>query len=179
MRTELKYGLIIGLLSAAWVMGEYAAGLHTDLIEYHPIVTWFGMLIPIIGIVLALKEKRALQGKSLTYGQGVLTGFIVSVITALIGSLFFYIYIEIINPDFFPAMIAGARDQAETAGLDADMARKNAEMYFNMKSYLMQTFFGSIIFGLVVSLIAAAILRRDPVKPKDDLEAGANFSAIK
>ncbi|MDQ3192124.1 MAG: DUF4199 domain-containing protein [Bacteroidota bacterium] len=162
MKTEIKFGLTTGVLTAIWLYTEYVIGLHEKYIEYHPTVTLFAIFIPIVAIYLAIKEKRnKSQEASITYWQGVLTGFGVSLVAAFISILAQWFYLEVINPDWTEFMVEMTRIKAEEKLSDpSEIERqvKAAEQYFSKANYLKQSFYAPLILGVVISLIEAAII---------------------
>ncbi|MFW5663056.1 MAG: DUF4199 domain-containing protein, partial [Bacteroidota bacterium] len=100
MKTELKFGVIIGLGMFIWVVLEYFLGFHTTNIAMHPIITNFAFLIPVLGYVFAMKEKRDSEfTEGLPYGQGFKSGMAITGIVIVISLAGQIVYHEIINPD--------------------------------------------------------------------------------
>ena len=165
MKIEIKYGVIIGVLLALWNLTEYAFGFHSKHIEIHAIVTNFFIIIPIIFLILGIREKRDKELKGeLSYWQGVKTGLLISLVTAVLAVIFLYLYHNYINPYFFSDMIEYTTSKAARENPNnpeaIELARTAAVNYFTLTSYLIQGFFGSIIFGTVISLVVPAVLRR-------------------
>ncbi|HET6244590.1 MAG: DUF4199 domain-containing protein [Bacteroidetes bacterium] len=164
MKTEIKYGLITGVLGAAWLYIEYVIGLHDTYIDYHPKVTMFALFIPVVTIVLAIREKRnKSQEGMITFWQGVLTGFGVSLIAAIINVGAQWLYLTVINPEWTSFMVEMTRIKASEKLADPIQIEnqvKEAEQYFTKGNYLQQSFYAPFILGIVISLIASGILRK-------------------
>lgn len=151
-KIEFKYAALIGVAMLLWLIGEKLVGLHKEHIQYHPYVTMFALLFPIIGTMMALKEKRTENGGYLTFIQGFLTGFAVALIGTPMAVFIQYIFITFINPDFFTEMIAYAEAHGEP----------NSESYFNLNSYLLQSALGPLLGGTAISAILAWVNKRNP-----------------
>lgn len=151
-KLEFKYASLIGIAMILWLWGEKIVGLHKEHIEYHPYVTMFAVLFPIIGTTMALKEKRAENGGYLTFKQGFLTGFGVALIGTPMAILIQFIFHKFINPDFFTDMIAYAEAHDHPG----------SEEYFNLKSYMIQAAMGPLVGGTVISAILAWVNKRNP-----------------
>lgn len=161
MKTEIKFGLIISSLGFLWICGEYAVGLQKEYIELHPMITWLALIIPVLGIVFGLKEKKVkdLNG-IMSYGQAVKTGFFIAVVAALISIPLQFIFHKIINPNYFTFMIFYAEERAMSDGRNVEEAVESAKAYFNIGSYIVQSFIGNILGGVFITLIAGAFLRK-------------------
>lgn len=165
MRTEIKYGLIIGLVGGIWLILEYLFGLHNEHIEIHPYVSSIAFVIPIIGIALAIREKRDKEnGGVITYGEIIKAGLIISVITGFISLAFQYVYLELINPDYFKFMIEYSKEKMKETTTDPNVityAVNEAEGYLNPKSYLLQSFFIPIVLGFFITLVVGIFVKKD------------------
>ena len=81
---ELKYALFISIFNLLWMVFEKISGLQDEYIEWNWIVTNFSLLIPLIGITLALREKKATKSERLTFEKGFISGLQISVICAIL-----------------------------------------------------------------------------------------------
>ena len=155
IRIELKWALIFTVMMLFWMFLERLFGLHDKYIHLHPIVSNF-VAIPAITIyVLALlnKRKKFYYGK-MTYGQGFMTGFLITLFITVLKPLVQYITSMYITPQYFANVIRYCVDHGM-------MNRHEAEMYFNLKSYMIQATIGAFIMGTVTSAIVAIFTRKN------------------
>src|SRR5712692_6702618 len=126
MKPELKFGLINSAGICLWVLFEYALGFHTTKMNIGQYTGYLANIIPITMLFLAIKERRdKINGGTLTFGQGMKTGIIISLITALITTIFMYIYYTAINPRFIELGIEFEKRRLFESGMgDADVAAK-------------------------------------------------------
>ncbi|MCF7796625.1 MAG: DUF4199 domain-containing protein [Lentisphaeria bacterium] len=153
-KTELKWGVIFMVTSLVWMLLERLVGLHGAHIDKHATYTNL-FAIPAIAIyVLALldKRKRDLDGK-MSYKEGVITGFIVTAVVAILSPLAQWLTAVVITPGYFPAIIEYTVSRGE-------MSRAAAEEYFNLSSYIWMGFIGAVGMGVVTSLVVAAFTRK-------------------
>ncbi len=138
----LKRAMIWGAAAAAggalWALIEYALGFHTDKPEVGRYTGFIAIIFPIVAIVEALRPDRAEKG-GLSFGQGLAQGSAVTLVLAVLGVLFFLIYFSSINPDFL---------------------KKAGPQPVSMGEQLSLLFISSLIGGIVISLVAAFLLRR-------------------
>ena len=152
--TEIKWGVLFTLATLLWMVFEKAMGWHDVHIDKHGVYTNLFAIIAIVIFVLALREKRNKDlGGKMTWFQGVASGIIISVIVALLSPLTQYITHEFISPEFFKNAIAYAVEQKGAS-------QKNAETFYNLKSYMIQSGFGALGMGTVTSAIVALFVRK-------------------
>ncbi len=151
---EIKWGIIFTLVSLLWIYMEKALGWHDELIAKQAIYTNFFAIVAIILYILALLDKRRnfYHGK-ITWTQGFISGVVLSVVVAILSPLAQYISMEYISPDYFAHMISYTVESGR-------MSQEAAEGYFNLKSYMLQSFFFAMAVGTVTSAIVALIVRR-------------------
>ena len=159
LRLELRYAVLISLLMLLWLALEFMVGLQDTYVAYHPFVTVFALLIPLIGSYRALRSKREELNGQLTFGQGLKTGLWIAVFSALFSVPVQLVFHFVINPDFFDTMIAHAVQQAELHKLDTAQAATQAQSFFCLQSYIPMSFIVTLILGIVFAAIMALVMR--------------------
>ncbi len=166
MNTTLFYAVVLALTNIVLALVGFFLGFQTEHLDQG---RWFGLLgfIPPIVVlwlgVRALREEAA--DKSLSYGKGVLAGFLISLYSALIGLVYTFIHFRFINPNYADYVIDAARQKWVEAGLDdAKMAAAEKVMHVVMSAPVMALigFVTALFYGVVIALILAAILKRAP-----------------
>lgn len=135
--------------------------------------------LPFIGfLVLAQKEFKDSLGGYLTFGQGFGAGFRYSLFAGFLLAIFFYIYLAFLNP----AALDKAAEQQVTQMNERNATQEQIDMAVDMtKKYgailgAVVAAIGTLIFGCVVALIGAAILKKDP-SPYDFNETTTDATA--
>lgn len=144
-KIEIKWGLIFVVITLIWMVLERLFGFHDSNIEVHAIVTNF-FAIPAIAIyVLALldKKKNYYDG-IMSYGQGFVSGVIITVIVTVLSPLTQYLTVEVISPGYFDNISAYAVQAGQ-------MTQAQAESYFNLQSYMIQSLISTPIMGVVTT----------------------------
>lgn len=150
---ELTFGLWFCVAGLLWMLVEKLAGWHGERIADHPVMTMLFMPIAIAVYVVAMRKKRARLGGTMTYGQGFASGMWISVVVAALSPLSQWLTHRVISPEYFPNAIRYA--------VDHDLlTQKEAEAYFSLPSYVVQSFVGALVAGLVTSAIVAIFARR-------------------
>lgn len=156
LKIEIRYAMLITLLMLLWLAVEFMVGLHEEpLIVYHPIVTMFALIIPIVCARMAVNEKIELLGGKITFGQAFLTGFLVAFFAAVLSVPSQLIFNKLINPDFFSNMIIYSVKMGKAKSYE------EAAMYFNPTSYIIQAGLGTLVFGTLIALIMAWRMRTE------------------
>ncbi len=151
---EIKWGIIFTIISLIWMFFEKGMGWHDENIAQHAIYTNLFAIVAIVLYVVALLDKRKnfYHGK-MTWSQGFISGIVISIVVAVLSPLAQYITHKFITPDYFPNVI----DYSVQSGA---MTREAAEEYFNLTSYIIQSFFFALVVGVVTSAIVAFFVKR-------------------
>lgn len=149
IKIEIKWAIIFIVTSMAWMALEKALGWHDENIADHATLTNI-FAIPAIAIyVFALLDKRKnyYHGR-MTYKKGFLAGLIITLIVALFSPVTQYITSTLISPEYFSNVI-------EYAVSSGSMTQPNAEAYFNLKSFMVQSVIGAAVMGVITSAVVA------------------------
>jgi hypothetical protein len=154
VQLELKWALIFSLTTLAWMLLERLVGLHDTFLDYHMYLTNLFAIPAVIVMVLALREKRALDyDGSMNYLQGLKAGVIISIIIALLSPLTQWITSYVITPDYFTNVIE------RSVEIGYFESKEAAEAQFNYKNYAIQSAVGALIMGTLTTAIAMIFLR--------------------
>lgn len=151
---EIKWAIIFSVVGLLWMLMEKLTGLHSTHIDKHMYLTNLFAIPAIIMMVLALKDKkRNFYKGQMSYKQGFVSGLIISVFIALLSPLTQWITSTIITPEYFPNVIAYS---VET-GYHKSVAE--AEAYFNLKNYIIQSSIGALIMGIITTAVIMVFLQ--------------------
>jgi len=166
MNSEIRSGIAISVAGFLWLLLELFLGLHTSRIIYWPFFTWMSIIIPITGLYWAAKAKRDrfYHGK-ISFIQSAKTGIIVTAVSSIISPLLSWFYVSVVNPFYFSTMITHEKQKIEELNLSSleEKSFKINEAYleYNVSTYLIKSFLTMLIIGLVLSLIIAALIKKD------------------
>jgi len=150
---EIKWSVIFAVAALLWMFIEKATGLHDVHIDKHPVYTNIFAIVAIAIYAFALidKKKHFFNGK-MDWKQGFVTGLIITIFVTVLSPLTQYITNTFITPDYFKNVIAYTVNNKV-------MTQEAAEMYFNLKSYIVQGIFGALSMGVVTSAIVAFFIK--------------------
>lgn len=153
-RTEIKWGVIFTVIMLAWMLFERLMGWHGEHIDQHATMTLIFAVIAIAVYVFALLEKRSKDYSGvMTWKQGFVAGFYITVVIVILSPLAQLITHFLISPGFFENMI----DYASETG---QMTRSEAESYFSLGSYMIQSAGGALAMGIITSAIVALFTKK-------------------
>lgn len=161
LKIIIRYSLLINLMMLLWLALEYMVGLHDKYVTYHPYLSLLAFIIPAYGIHKAIKDIQEDEPHQIPLRRAFMIGFVVTLFSALLSIPVQLIFHELINPDFFQNMINFAVKRAVELNHDPEKAKRQAEMYFNLPSYLLQSVLGTLISGCVISIIVAWLKSRN------------------
>ncbi|PZD79523.1 DUF4199 domain-containing protein [Mesonia sp. K7] len=151
-RTEVKWAVIFTLFTLLWMWMEKSVGLHDELISQHAMYTMLIIIPYVILFYFALREKKYKDyNGNITWQQAFLSGSVVAIIIAILAPLAQYITSTYITPNYFANATAYA--------IESGMSKESAQMYFNLKSYIIQAVFSSLAMGITTSAIVALFVR--------------------
>jgi hypothetical protein len=152
-RFALKWGVIFTAMGLLWMLLERLLGLHDERIEMHAWATKLILFPAVLVYVLALREKKRIAyGGTMTYKQGFLAGVGITAVVTLLTPLSQLITSLVITPDYFSNMIAYSVNHGM-------LTQTEAEEYFSLSNYLLQSTVFAPIAGVVTSAIVAVFVR--------------------
>lgn len=151
---EIKWGILFSLMTLLWMVIERYLGLHDQYIRNHSFYTNFIAIPAFAFYFMALYDKRRnFYGGKMSYKKGFYSGLIMTLVVTLFAPLVQYVTSIYITPDFF----ANAIKYSISTG---KMNQEQASDYFNLQSYLFQSFVGAPIMGTITSAIVAVFTRK-------------------
>lgn len=161
VRLTMKWGVILGVAILVWTACIHVMGVYTTRIQYANFVDQLAVVIPIGVTALALLEQRRLNGGKLGFWQGVITGVGLSAISSPIAVGGLWVYHHFVNPQWLDILVAYERVHLKESGLSADaVAARISQLQQGGqdRKQLVGGVIGTIVFGLVVSVVESGIL---------------------
>jgi hypothetical protein len=161
---EIKFGILISVFTLIWIVFEQLLGLQDEYVDWHKIVTNFSLIIPILGIWMAIGEYKAARVSKYNFQKGFGIGFRITLINTVLIIPIIYIFYLFINPDWTNTMMLKAKMDALNNGEDALKAMEEARSYFDFKYYTIRCVIETLIFGTLFSAIIAFIQKNRKTK---------------
>lgn len=164
MSTKFTYAVALTVCGAILNLLLYLTGFQTEKLATGQYLQWIGFVLMIVILTLGIKAAREeASDKSLTYGKGVGTGTLISLYSGLMSSVYSFIHFKFINTEFADYQINLIRAKWEAAGMgeaQMEQAEKVTRAMLGPVAQAIMTPIFVTIFGLICSLVIAAILKR-------------------
>ena len=158
-KSIIDFGLLSGIAGILITLIGYAMGKAANPGLLLGIIAF---LIPIVIIVLGIRNFKIRNNGFLKWGQSVKTGIGIALIWGLLTLAFQFILENYIDPNILEQKIEFLRTTLEDWGLDQDSIEKNIEKQRNQNP-LLGNALGLLFFvfiGFVVSAITGAIMQK-------------------
>lgn len=159
----LNYGLVLGLISVAFVVVLYATN---NLLDQNWITTVISFIIMIGVIVYALNAYKKANGGFMSLSQAIKVGLGVALIGALVGAVYNFIFMSFIEPNFIDLIIDKQRETMVEAqpNMTTEQIDQSLEMVKKFAGPWISSAFqivGGLFFGFIISLIAGLIMKKE------------------
>jgi hypothetical protein len=157
----LKMGLMMGALLVAYSLVLHFAGLMTN-----KSLGWISYALVLAGVYLGVKNYRDHhQGGFITFGQAFGMGFRIVLYASLLLAVFTYIYYKTFGHDTIGVlkdMMMTELSKSEVSEAQAEQVSGIYERWVFIPGTLaIGTFVGTLVMGVLLSLVNAAILKRE------------------
>jgi hypothetical protein len=167
----MRWGLIMGLVSVALGLLWYVTGMvdftqQQSMFSLPNIINW---TVTIALFYFAFTQHRDNElGGYMTLGRAMSLGFWITLISGIITAIYLYFFLTFVMPDFVSTMIDNAAEQAEKRGQDPEVMRQQMEKMswmFSPAAFSAFAILGSLLFGVIFSLIVGLVVRRESPRP--------------
>ena len=162
-KIALPYGFLLALATIVISVIVYVMGMTYEQPWWQSAMNFVLMAAV---IAYGLKAFKAGNGGFLSLGEALKTGLAISLIAGLIGSVFTFIFIEFIEPDFTVNMLEATREKM--IDQNPEMTEDQMEMALGMTEKMMSPgimvaigIIASLFFGFIISLITGLIMKQD------------------
>jgi hypothetical protein len=158
-RVALKYGVLGSVVIMIFTTIINVAGLSQN-----KILSSLSFVFMIVAIVLSMKDFREQNKGFMSYGEGLGLGTLVSAVMGLLSSAFTMFYMQFIDNTLLTQGMDKVRSDMEARGMDdakIDQAMELSQKFMSPGIVFAMGVFMYILTGFVISLIVAAIIRRE------------------
>ncbi|ARS38567.1 DUF4199 domain-containing protein [Sphingobacteriaceae bacterium GW460-11-11-14-LB5] len=172
-KNVIVFGLIAGLIVSVLMVLSMARCYSDPSLEHSMLIGYASMVLAFSFIFVGIKNYRDKYNDGLiTFGKAFKIGLYISLIASTIYVLVWLVDYYVFMPDFMDRYVAQAMREAKASGASAaKLAEKAKELAVNQKLYknpvmvILFTYLEILPVGILVSLIAAFILKRKPNTP--------------
>lgn len=169
----LVCGLTAGAIEAAMLAITTGICYKTGTFSGSMLLGYATMLLAFSLIFIGIKHYRdKYQNGSISFGRAFKTGLLISLVASTIYVLVWLVCFYFFIPDFMDRYVAYTMNQARTNGMSAaELGRQASQMEMYKQMYkspvmvVLLTYMEILPVGLIISLIAALILKRKQKQP--------------
>jgi hypothetical protein len=165
MQSALVPGLIMGVISIAFSVLTYAFDYQGG---------WVSLISGLITIGLityfTIEYRNKKRDGFISYGQALGFGTLISLVSSVLGGIYTYLLVTVIDPNIIPKQLEKARQALEEKGSmseeQIEQGMKFVEMFATPLMSTMSAIIGGIFLGFIISLIVSAFVKRN--NPQQD-----------
>jgi hypothetical protein len=158
-RVALKYGVVTAIASIIYITILYVSGQSTNTS-----LLYLGLVITIVGMVVAMKEFKEDNNGFMAYAQGLGIGTMMSAVSGFISGVYNYIYNVFIDPTLRQQTLDKVRRDMEDKGMEdaqIDQIMSMSEKFSSPGIGFAFGMVGAVIGGFIIALIISAIMKKD------------------
>lgn len=162
-KIALNYGLLLALSTIVLSVIVYVMGMTYDQPWWQ---TLLNFIIMTVCIVYGLKAFKNDNEGFLSLGESLKTGLAIALVAGLIGSIFSYLFVTVIEPDFAVNMMEASR--VKMLDQNPEMTEEQMEMALGITEKMMSPgilmaigIIASLFFGFIISLITGLIMKQN------------------
>ncbi len=152
---EWKWGLLIGAVNVTWLMVSWLAGWHGGGIGAFQVAIVLGFCLSFAGFVLAFREITRAEPE-ITFPEGVRSGALVAVLSALLTAGGWALYLGLLNPGMSDHLVSEVRTWYASTGMtpeQVDQIAAEARDAFGLKAYIVKGGVGAFVLGILFSVV--------------------------
>lgn len=155
---EIKWAFIIGFLGLIWIFVEKYLGYHDEKVGWYQLFSILFFPFMVLGYYFGLREKKhKYYNGNLSWSHGFISGIIISAILTLLAPFGQFLTHNFLSPDLSAKAI-------ELATSKDTMTFEQANTYYSLNSYMMQSVFTTLSTGVVIGAVIAYFIRTKPVQ---------------
>ncbi|KQC28765.1 DUF4199 domain-containing protein [Flagellimonas eckloniae] len=158
---SLQFGLIAGLVGIVFGIMLYTMDMHYER-GFAIQAVQFGILA--VFVVIALVQYKKANGGFIKLGQAIKIGAGVGLIAAVLGTIYFLVLSNVIEPDYMDNMMEIEKAKTFAANPKITQEQWDQGVAFQKKLFPVFLAFGLVIsalFGLIVGLITGLIIKKE------------------
>ena len=165
-RVALKWGAILGLGLVVITLVMYLTDQTAN-----PLFSVLTLVAMGVCLVFSMRDFRSMNGGYMAYSEGISVGALLSGVAGLLSAAFITFYNVVIDPTIQQRAFEKAREKLEEQGSlsdeQIDQAMELSQKFQSPGFAFIAGTFGTLIMGLLLSLIVAAFIRRNKTNPFD------------
>jgi len=155
----IKYGLISTLVAILFFLVLVFSGQNAFENKWG----WVRVIISVVFVVLAHKDFKDSGDGFMSYGQGVGIAFWISLVGTVLGTLFTYVYVTLIDPGVMDSFYIMQTEQFEAQGMPDSQIETT--ITWTKKLFWPMGIFVGLLFGVLVGVFVSIFTQKKNPEP--------------
>jgi len=159
LRIFLTYGLPLGLFFIALTIISYLLDIDTH--QWLGYVTWIVMLVAAVYSIVDVRKKL---GGYISFSFGFKVAFITLFTASVISSIYFFIHVQLVHPNYVDALIEAQRTEMINQGISPETVERalSASSTFNSPAVFIPIgIITNAVVAAVISALTAVVIKRE------------------
>ncbi|MEA3505264.1 MAG: DUF4199 domain-containing protein [Bacteroidota bacterium] len=162
-KSALNYSLVTGAVIIIFSLLLYVLNIN---VYENDILGYVSYAILIIGMIIGSKSFRdnELDGFA-SYGQAYGSGILIVFFTAVLVSVYTYLFYGFIYPEGLDEMLRVSEEKMYQKGLEGeqlDAALAITKKFMNPVLLSVSVFFGYLVWGAIISVVISFFIKKEP-----------------
>lgn len=162
-KIALNFGLLLALATIGLSVVVYALGMHLDQPWWQSVLN---IIFTLTAIVYGLKAYKSEGDGFLTISEALKTGVAITLVAAIIGSAYTYLFVTVIETDFISQYLEKIQENmiADQPQMTEEQLKMSMDITKKMMTPAIMTAMGlivSLFFGFIISLLAGLVLKQN------------------
>lgn len=159
LTSNTTLGALAGvIICIVWFVSAYSLGFYSLLIYSYKF--YATLLLLLTGIFISVAVERKANGGFIEFKDGVKNGLLFSIVLGLVVGAFNYLYHQFIATDAVEYFVSEERKAWLAHSRTAEEVNAYLDKYYIPSFGTFHTIMTTLIWGVILSLLAGAILRR-------------------
>ena len=155
------HGTYLAIINIVILLIMYVANLDKNWI-----ISIVSIILTVIVFFYGIKTYRLGNNDTLTINEAIKVGLAIALIGGIITALYSYIHYEFVYPEFIELQKETAYNQMieKSPNMSSEQIEKAMEIsniFMNSTFFSLSAILGSLIFGLIISLILGLIMKKE------------------
>lgn len=161
----LRFGLFIAAINIVVDFLTRLSGI--SVLIYSIVAGGLALVVGVTGVIVAHRAFKQANGGLMSYGQGVQIAAVALLLSGVLSSLFNYVYVQYVDPEFVDRMVAQMNDFMERNNVpESTIAENTSKLETELKPTLTRAVLkglqNGVLGGLFLGLIISAFTKRKP-----------------
>jgi TM2 domain-containing membrane protein YozV len=160
----VRFGLLVAVIT---ILIDFVVRIsNVSFMIYGAVSVVLALVVSVVGVVFAHRAFRRGNEGVMSYGQGVVIAAVMLLISGVIASVFNYVYVNYVDPEFVDHMKEGLTAFMERSRVPDEQIAQSVAKFEEMRpplgTGLLKGVMNGLGWGAVLGIIISAFTKRKP-----------------